>query len=322
MRTTLASAEALDAVITRAVSAQEEWSARTGAERAAILRRAATELETRRAELIEVMGAEGGKTLDQADPEVSEAVDFANYYAWCAERLDAIDGASAKPVRLSVVTPPWNFPVAIAAGSSLAALATGSSVILKPAPQARRCGALMVQALWAAGIPRDVLGLVQLDEGDLSRQLISDHRVGRLILTGGYETAQLFRKLRPEVNLLAETSGKNAIIVTPSADLDLAVKDIVTSAFAHAGQKCSAASLVIVVGSVTRSRRFTRQLHDAASSLRVGYPQQPTSQVGPLIEPPSGKLRTARPASLVVRLRISTRSAHPANKAARSHADR
>jgi RHH-type transcriptional regulator, proline utilization regulon repressor / proline dehydrogenase / delta 1-pyrroline-5-carboxylate dehydrogenase len=111
-----------------------------------------------------------------------------------------------------------------------------------------------------------------------------------VVLTGAYETAELFRSFRPDLPLLAETSGKNAIIVTPSADLDLAVKDVIASAFGHAGQKCSAASLVVLVGSVATSKRFRTQLLDAASSLTVGLPSDPRSQVGPVVEPASGKL--------------------------------
>jgi RHH-type transcriptional regulator, proline utilization regulon repressor / proline dehydrogenase / delta 1-pyrroline-5-carboxylate dehydrogenase len=273
--------------------ADNGWGARSGAERAAVLRRVAVELEGRRSELLEVMAAECGKTLDQGDPEVSEAIDFANYYATLAEELDQIDGARHVPVKLTVVAPPWNFPVAIAAGSTLAALAAGSGVVIKPATQARRSGSLMVQALWDAGVPIDALALLHVDEGDLGRSLIADPRIDRLVLTGAFETAALFRSFRPDLALIGETSGKNAIVVTPSADFDLAVKDIVASAFGHAGQKCSAASLCILVGSVARSRRFLRQLVDATTSLQVGWPSDPTTQMGPLIEPAAGKLRRA-----------------------------
>ena len=283
----------LETVIAGATEAGEKWGALTGHERATYLRKAAVVLERRRAELLEVMAAEAGKTLDQSDPEVSEAIDFANYYATLAEAIDQVDGATYKPVRLTVVTPPWNFPLAIPAGSTLAALAAGSAVVIKPASQARRTGSVMVDALWEAGVPRDVLRLVQLSEHDLGRRLVSDSRVDRLILTGAYETAELFRSFRSDLPLLAETSGKNAIIVTPSADLDLAVKDVVNSAFGHAGQKCSAASLVILVGSVGTSKRFRNQLVDAVSSLKVGYPVDPTTQMGPIIEPANGKLLKA-----------------------------
>nr|WP_237657266.1 bifunctional proline dehydrogenase/L-glutamate gamma-semialdehyde dehydrogenase [Agreia sp. COWG] len=284
---------ALDIVVEKAHAASAEWGARTGVERAAVLRRAALSLEANRDRLIEVMAAETGKTIAEGDPEVSEAIDFANYYAEGAEDLDRIEGARFTPSRLTVVTPPWNFPVAIPAGSMLAALAAGSAVVIKPAPQARRSAGVLLEALWESGIPRDLLALVDIEEGALGRQLVSHELVDRVILTGAYETAKLFRSWRRELPLLAETSGKNAIVVTPSADLDLAVADIVKSAFGHAGQKCSAASLVILVGSVARSERFHRQLVDAVSSLRVGYASDPLTEMGPLIEPASGKLLDA-----------------------------
>ncbi len=194
------------------------------------------------------------------------------------------------PSAVTVVTPPWNFPVAIPAGGVLAALAAGSGVIIKPAKLTARSGAVMVEALWKAGIDRDLLALVSLDSHELGAELVSSPLVDRVILTGAYETAERFRSFRPSLPLLAETSGKNAIIVTPSADLDLAAADVVRSAFGHAGQKCSAASLVILVGSVAKSKRFERQLLDAARSLRVGEAAEPRTQMGPLVEPAQGKL--------------------------------
>ncbi|WP_033342745.1 bifunctional proline dehydrogenase/L-glutamate gamma-semialdehyde dehydrogenase [Catenuloplanes japonicus] len=270
------------------------WAGVSGEDRAKVLHRIGERLEAHRADLIEVMAAETGKTADQADPEVSEAVDFAHYYAELARELDHVDGAVYTPAGITLVTPPWNFPVAIPAGGVLAALAAGSAAVLKPAGPAERCGAILAEAIWAglddAGVSRDLVTLVQVDEGTLGAELIAHPRVDRTILTGAYETAELFRTFRADLPLLAETSGKNAIIVTPSADLDLAVKDVVHSAFGHAGQKCSAASLVVLVGSVARSKRFRTQLLDAVSSLTVGYPWDPASQVGPVIEPPAGKL--------------------------------
>jgi RHH-type proline utilization regulon transcriptional repressor/proline dehydrogenase/delta 1-pyrroline-5-carboxylate dehydrogenase len=290
---TISDEATLNAVIETAVEKGKAWGALSGDERAEILHRAGDVLEARRADLLEVMASETGKTIDQGDPEVSEAVDFAHYYAESARKLEKIDGATFVPAGLTVVTPPWNFPVAIPAGSTLAALAAGSAVVIKPAKQARRSGAVMIEALWEAGVPKDVLTMVQLGERELGQQLISHPSVDRVILTGGYETAQLFRSFRKDLALLAETSGKNAIIVTPSADLDLAAKDVAYSAFGHAGQKCSAASLVILVGSVAKSKRFHNQLIDAVTSLKVGYPQDPTSQMGPIIEAADGKLLNA-----------------------------
>ncbi len=290
---TLTTPEQVDAAIATAVAAGEAWRALGAEGRAAILHRAGDVLEQRRADLLEVMGSEAGKVIEQGDPEVSEAIDFAHYYAESAKKLADVDGAVMQPVGLTVVTPPWNFPVAIPAGSTLAALATGSPVIIKPARQARRSGAVMVEALWEAGVPREVLQYVQFDgpsRGDLGTKLVSDPAVGRVILTGGYETAELFRGFRKDLPLLAETSGKNAIIVTPSADLDLAAKDVAYAAFGHAGQKCSAASLVVLVGSAARSERFRRQLVDAVRSYDVGSPEDGSTRIGPLIGPAEGKL--------------------------------
>ncbi|NYE18837.1 bifunctional proline dehydrogenase/L-glutamate gamma-semialdehyde dehydrogenase [Microbacterium immunditiarum] len=286
-------AAALEGVVARVREAAGAWGALPAAERSAVLQAAGRALEARRAELIEVAASETGKVLAEADVEVSEAVDFANYYAATARELDRVSGAVFVPSRLTVVTPPWNFPVAIPAGGVLAALAAGSGVVFKPAPQARRCAAVVAEALWEAGVPRDVLALVDIDEGSLGQRLVSHPDVDRVILTGSWETAALFRSWRPELPLLAETSGKNAMIITPSADLDLAAGDLVKSAFGHAGQKCSAASLAILVGPVGHSRRFARQLFDAATSLRVGPPTDPLSEVGPVIEQPHGKLEWA-----------------------------
>lgn len=285
--------EKLSAVIERAVESADSWASLGGYNRGKILKQAAIELEASRADLLEVMANETGKTISEGDPEVTEAIDFANYYASLAIELDSVTGAEFTPARLTVVMPPWNFPVAIPAGSTLAALAAGCPVIIKPARLAQRSGAIMVRALWRAGVPRDVLQLVDLTERNLGKKLISDPRVERVVLTGGYETAEMFRSWRPDLPLLAETSGKNAMIITASADIDLAVADLVKSAFGHAGQKCSAASLVILVGSVGRSKRFERQLVDSVRSLKVGYPTDPTTQMGPIIEPVSGKLKDA-----------------------------
>ncbi|WP_371151469.1 proline dehydrogenase family protein [Buchananella felis] len=287
------SAGELEAVIVRGLAAGREWAALPAAERAEVLHRVGVELAARRAELIEVAASELGKALDQTDVEVSEAVDFAHYYATQAVRMSGAveaDGARFEPAALTVVTPPWNFPLAIPFGGVAAALAAGSPAILKPAPAAVRCGALLVEAMEAAGVPAGVVQLV-VPDAERGEALVRDARVARVVLTGAAHTARLFKSWRPDLDLLAETSGKNAIVVTPAADLDLAVKDVVASAFGHAGQKCSAASLVILVGSVARSRRFRDQLIDAVSSLTVDWPTNPLAQMGPLSVPLTDKLR-------------------------------
>ena len=155
--THVAAPDELDDLIARTVTAGASWRNLPVDERVRILHAAGDALEAHRADLLEVMGAACGKVLEQGDPEVSEAIDFAHYYAESARALYAVNGAQPDPVHLTVVTPPWNFPVAIPAGSTLAALAAGSPVILKPAHPARRCGQMLVEALWEAGVPQDVL---------------------------------------------------------------------------------------------------------------------------------------------------------------------
>ncbi|GAA2018872.1 bifunctional proline dehydrogenase/L-glutamate gamma-semialdehyde dehydrogenase [Pseudokineococcus marinus] len=285
---------AVDAAVERARAAGEAWARVPAAERAAVLRRAGDLLASRRGDLVAVMAHEAGKTVAEADPEVSEAADFARYYARSAVELDRVEGAAFTPARVVVVTPPWNFPVAIPMGGVLAGLAAGAGVVIKPAPQVVRCSEVGLEpiqrALAEAGAPEGLLQLLRTDEADAGRRLVTHPAVDAVVLTGASDTARLFRSWRPDLRLLAETSGKNALVVTPSADVDLAVADVVRSAFGHAGQKCSAASLVLAVGSVARSDRFRRQLADAVRSLPVGWGTDLSTVVGPVIEPPSGKL--------------------------------
>lgn len=280
-------------VVEKGRNAAKEWQARGPRERAEILNRAADILGERRGHLLAVAAAETGKALPQGDPEISEAMDFCRWYARRALELEQVDGAVFEPDTLVLVTPPWNFPLAIPCGSTVAALAVGASVIHKPSPQTRRCSSAVIEALWDAGVPRDVLQLVEAVEGDTGKALVSHPGVDRVILTGGYETAELFGGWRTGRPVTGETSGKNALVITPAADRDKAVWDLVTSAFGHAGQKCSAASLGILVGSVGTSKRFERQLLDAAESMVVDWPQNLQAVVGPVIEEPGDKLHRA-----------------------------
>lgn len=289
-KATLRQESELAKTISRGVTAGRKWAKRPLDERIELLHRVGDELEKARADLIRVAADEVGKAIEQADVEVSEACDFAHYYAEQARLLSDIDGASFAPAHLTLITPPWNFPLAIPLGGVMAALAAGSAVILKPASPSRRCGALLAEACWRAGIDPELLQLVAIDDRSLGQKLVTDPQIEKVVLTGAAETAQLFMGWRPDLDLMAETSGKNAIIVTESADLDLAVADVVASAFGHAGQKCSAASLVILVGSVGKSQRFRDQLVDAVTSLRVDWPTDPTAQMGPLTEQPGEKL--------------------------------
>ncbi|MDQ1436686.1 MAG: RHH-type transcriptional regulator, proline utilization regulon repressor / proline dehydrogenase [Acidimicrobiaceae bacterium] len=283
---------AVDEAVAVAQAAGRRWARSTPAERRALLTRAAEEMAKGRDEAIAVMAHEAGKAPAQGDPEVSEAIDFARYYAGSTRLFEEAD-AQAEALGVVVVAPPWNFPYAIPAGGVLAALAAGNAVILKPAPETVRTARVLAEHLWAAGIPRDLLQLLRVPDNEVGRRLITHPDVDAVILTGAAATAELFLGWRPDLRLHAETSGKNAVVVTATADLDLAVKDVVTSAFGHAGQKCSAASLVIVERSVLDDGRFLRRLVDATRTLRVGESTDLASDVTPLIRPAEGWLADA-----------------------------
>ncbi len=277
--------EQIDAVVTTAVGAVAGWSARGAAGRAGVLRDVADVMVDERAVSIAVMADEAGKTVREADPEVSEAVDFARYAATSAMPADA------QPFGVVVVASPWNFPYAIPAGGVFAALMAGNAVVLTPAPEVRRTAWHLAGQCWRAGVPRDVLQYVACPDDEVGRRLISHHDVDTVVLTGAYATARLFHDWKPSLRLLAETSGKNAIVVTESADLDAAIRDIVRSAFGHAGQKCSAASLVILTAALYDDGSFLTRLAAAARTLRVGAAADPAATMGPLILPPGSALR-------------------------------
>jgi RHH-type proline utilization regulon transcriptional repressor/proline dehydrogenase/delta 1-pyrroline-5-carboxylate dehydrogenase len=288
-----ATVDQVDSMVAIARAAAPGWAARSAEERRQILHRVAEVMAAERGATIATMAVEAGKTVVEGDVEVSEAIDFARYYAADAVRLAEIPGGRLEPRGVVLVVPPWNFPYAIPAGGVLAALAAGNTVILKPAPQSERTAWALARQLWEGGVPAEALQYVTVDEGTVGRHLIAHDGVDAVVLTGAYDTAQLFLSWRPELHLLAETSGKNAIVVTPHADLDLAVGDIVRSAFGHAGQKCSAASLVIAVGSVYESTDFRRKLADATRTVVVGEAIDVRSTMGPLIAAPTGPLARA-----------------------------
>jgi RHH-type proline utilization regulon transcriptional repressor/proline dehydrogenase/delta 1-pyrroline-5-carboxylate dehydrogenase len=293
-RYALAGAEDVDRALAVARAAQPAWAALRAAEREARLDACAAELGRRRGELIGAMIVDGAKIVTEADAEVSEAVDFARYYA---RTLREIAGELAdcrpEPLGVVVVTPPWNFPLSIPAGGVLAALAAGNAVVLKPAPEAVLVGWWLVHCLWEAGVPRDVLQFLPCPDGEIGRGLVTDPRVGAVILTGSVETARLFLGWRPDLTLFAETSGKNALIITSLADRDQAIRDLVRSAFGHNGQKCSAASLAICEAEVYDDPDFRRQLRDAAASLDVGGAWALTSRITPLTQAPGAALHRA-----------------------------
>lgn len=277
----------IDRAVTTARFAAENWAS-SSKHRSAVLHRVAEIIATQRGTTISTMVHHASKTVLEGDTEVSEALDFARYYAESIQVLHSFSDVSFQPHRLVLVVPPWNFPYAIPAGGVFASLAAGSSVILKPAPESVSTARLLAEQCWAGGVPRDVLQFVPCRDDDAGRYLVTHRDIDAVILTGGYETAQLFHSWRPEITLHGETSGKNSIVITSAADVDSAVRALVRSAFGHSGQKCSAASLAIVEGSVYDDPAFLRQLGDATASLVVGSARDPRTDIAPLVRAPSG----------------------------------
>ena len=282
--------QALEEVLERAHLARERAAAWPAQEREAVLLAVASALRAARAELIGLLVLDAGKRALEADVEVSEAIDFAEYYARQHARLR--ERFTLEPKGVVVVTPPWNFPLSIALGSALAALVAGNVVLLKPPPETPLVAARALALCHAAGVPEWALGLVVVED-EAAGPLIVDRRVNAVVLTGGTETARLFRRLRPGLELIAETGGKNALIVSAMSDREQAVQHAARAAFGHAGQKCSALGLLVLEREVFRSAAFREKLADATRTLPVGSAWNLESAVTPLIRPPSGALARA-----------------------------
>ena len=288
-RYSVANLAEIDLAVNCARAALDEWSSVGAIGRGEILARAAAIMQAERLVSIAIMSRDAGKVFSEADPEISEAIDFARYYALSAREKEL----GSQPIGVVSVIPPWNFPYAIAAGGICAGLAAGNTVIFKPAPEAVATGWLLVQQLWRAGVPKKVLQFVPTRDDEVGRRLITHSGIDATILTGGFETAEKFHSWRSDINLIAETSGKNSILISASADIDLAVKDLVQSAFGHAGQKCSAASVAIVDSTIFNNPNFINQLKDAVESLKTGAARDFRTSVGPIIHPPTGALLRA-----------------------------
>ncbi len=284
---TLASSEQVDQALNFAKQAEKDWAKTSIQERSRLLAQIAQGLRRCRADLIGAMIADTGKTVPEADFEVSEAIDFAEYYRHRLKELYSMPDIQWQPKGTVLVAPPWNFPCSIPAGCVLASLATGNCVILKPANEAILVGWRLAQVFWEAGVSQQTLQFMTCEDDPVGSQLIQDPRISTVILTGATATAKFFLRLRPSLDLIAETGGKNTLVISAMADRDLAIRDLVQSAFSHAGQKCSACSLAILEAEVYDDPHFREQLCDAVASLPLGSSWDFTTRLNPLILPPN-----------------------------------
>lgn len=295
----LLSIKQADDAIAAAKAAFPAWKATPVTERAAILRRAGDLMEERRAELAAWMVLETGKALGQADPEISEAIDFCRYYASEMERLEDghhydVAGETNhyhyQPRGISLIISPWNFPLAIPTGMTVASLVAGNCTLLKPAEPSSVIAAKLTEILVDAGIPAGVFQYVPSKGSTVGAHMVKHPDVHMITFTGSQEVgckiyadaAILQPGQRHLKRVVAEMGGKNAIIVDESADLDQAVQGVVYSAFGYSGQKCSACSRVIVLEPIYDA--FLHRLLEATKSLNVGVAESPSTKVGPVID--------------------------------------
>jgi RHH-type transcriptional regulator, proline utilization regulon repressor / proline dehydrogenase / delta 1-pyrroline-5-carboxylate dehydrogenase len=269
------------------------WRSLAPEKRSEILGKVAQELRVARGDLMGAALANGGKTLPESDPEVSEAIDFLEFYRDTAREWQQMPTLKAKGKGVVVVVSPWNFPIAIPCGGVAAALAAGNTVILKPASDTVLVAWEFCKCFWRAGVSKKVLQFAPCSGGTEGRKLIGHPKVNSVILTGGTETALTMLRDNPRLNLFAETGGKDATIVTAVSDRDQAIKHILHSAFSHAGQKCSATSLLLLQDEVYDDPAFRHGLCEAVASMKVGSAWELDTKMGPLIRPPNGDLETA-----------------------------
>ncbi|HEC1542652.1 TPA: proline dehydrogenase family protein [Campylobacter upsaliensis] len=259
-----------------------------------ILAKVAKLMRERRGDLIGLAALETGKTFLEIDPEVSEAIDFVEFYPHSLKTLKKQNpNTTFKPKGIGVTIAPWNFPVGISVGTIAAPLAAGNVVLYKPSSLSMLTGYKLCECFWDAGIPRDALIFLPAKGSDISKYILSDEAVKFSILTGGEDTAYAMLEANPTLLLSAETGGKNATIVSKFADRDSAVKNIIHSAFSNSGQKCSATSLLVLEDEVYEDEEFKKALVDAAASLAVGSPFVFKNKLGALCDKPSEKLTKA-----------------------------
>lgn len=309
----IAGADDARAAVAAARAAFPAWAATSAADRAAMLLRGAAWLRERRAELAALCVRECAKPWAEADADVAESIDFLEYYARGALALADVPPGLVQvpgerntlhytPRGVCAVIAPWNFPLAIPAGMTAAALATGNTVVLKPAEQAPGCGLMVVEALRAGGVPPGALALLP-GEGVTGAALAAHPGVATIAFTGsgavGLELLRTAAAKPPQSGMLtrvvAEMGGKNCVLVDADADLDDAVPAIVHSAFAYAGQKCSAAARVLVHEAVADA--LLERVAGAVAVLPVGQAETHGTVTGPVVEE-AAQARVARYAQL------------------------
>jgi RHH-type transcriptional regulator, proline utilization regulon repressor / proline dehydrogenase / delta 1-pyrroline-5-carboxylate dehydrogenase len=293
----MASVENVADAVKRSTAAYPAWRTTAVAERAAILRRAADAMEQQLPRLCALLVKEAFKTWGDCVSEVREAVDFLRYYALEAERIMhpiALPGPTGESneLRLTargawVCISPWNFPLAIFAGQVAAALATGNTVLAKPAEQTPAIAREAVRLLHEAGVPQDALQLLHGPGETIGATLVAHPRIAGVVFTGSTQVAKIIQRALaakdgPIVPLIAETGGINALVVDSTALPEQVADAVVQSAFRSAGQRCSALRLLCVHEGIADA--VIEMVQGAARELATGDPALLATDVGPVID--------------------------------------
>lgn len=290
----------LEGLVESLSAAKSNWRKTSWKNRADILRKAAEIMHERKLDLAALLVHEAGKPWKEADADVDEAIDFCAYYAEIGEEmgkpnltqkvLGEENYLSYSPRGIALVISPWNFPLAIACGMAAAALVTGNPTILKPAEQTSLIGYALAEIFLEAGIPEDVFAFLPGEGEVIGRRLVNDPNIDIICFTGSKPVGLEILRSAAEIKegqsrikkVICELGGKNAIIVDEDSDLDEAVKGIIYSAFGFSGQKCSACSRVIAVGS--SYEKLVQRLAEAAEDIITGQAFEASTLLGPVID--------------------------------------
>lgn len=293
-----AGAAEVEQALSNAQQAFPLWRDTPVHERAKILERLADLLEANYGELMALCHREAGKTLQDSIDEIREAVDFCRYYAVQARKgmseitqLPLHDGTTAQLQRqgrgVFVCISPWNFPLAIFLGQVTAALAAGNTVIAKPAEQTSLIAFRAIELLLEAGLPAGAIQFLPGDGATVGAPLTSDNRVAGVAFTGSTDTARLINRAlsardAEPVPFIAETGGQNAMIIDSTSLPEQVVRDVIRSAFASAGQRCSALRVLFVQQDV--ADRIIPMLRGAMMERVIGDPTLHKTDIGPVID--------------------------------------
>ncbi|MEA1916614.1 MAG: bifunctional proline dehydrogenase/L-glutamate gamma-semialdehyde dehydrogenase [Campylobacterota bacterium] len=288
-----ATPEDMNLAIKTAKEDPDGWRELTVEQRQKVLMNVANEIGAARGDLIGIAAAEVGKVFTETDVEVSEAIDFANFYPYSVAKISALTGVQTQGKGVGLVISPWNFPIAIPVGGIAATLAAGNTVILKPATDSVLCGYRLCQCFWDAGVSKNTLQFIPASGFDVGKHMIPSKDIDFTIFTGSEDSAYNIIKSRPDISLSAETGGKDATIVTALADRDQAIKNAIVSAFHNSGQKCSATSLLVLEKEVFESESVKQTIKEAVESLETGSVWEFKNRIGSLVNLPSNNLKKA-----------------------------